>query len=675
MEIGRIRVKPREIPVEQTRRIVVAFAIVIVAFSLIFARLWFLQLVKGPEMRASSEQNRIRLVRVPAARGVVYDRNGEILIDNRPSFDVVFVPEDVRQDRRAVLRSLASHLTEPEEAVLDRMRAPSKRPPYEGIVLDRDLDWERVVALETHQLELPGVSIHVGPRRYYPFGPLAAHLIGYVGEISDKELEARGGPTSGLRPGDLVGKANLERAWDAELRGVPGGQQVEVDAMGRRVRVLQEVPDVPGDTLTLTLDRDLQETAEWALGDHAGAVVAIDPRDGQLLVFASKPTYDPNIFARGIQRTEWQGLMRDPLRPLNNRAVQGTYPPGSTFKIAVATGLLEMGRGKPIGGVHCAGGVPFGNHYFRCWRKGGHGGMNLHEAIVQSCDTFFYLNGQRLGVDGIAEYARRLGLGIPTGIALDHEKPGIIPDTQWKRTRFKQPWFAGETLSVAIGQGYVTATPLQMAHFAATVANGGTRFRPQYVKRIEAPDGTVRSELQPDVLSDAHLQPATVAAIKSGMRDVVMSDRGTGKRARVAGVEVAGKTGTSQVVSLAESNKKSRGSRDHAWFIAFAPVENPEIAISVLVEHAGGGGGMFAAPVAQKVLERYFRRRDIEPGTPYGPALPPGHPSAPPPAGLVPARAPSPQPAPPASPGPARADAQRSPAHGDAVRQAAADPL
>ena len=612
---GRFRVTPREVPSEIGRRIAVAVAVTLVAFALIFARLWFLQVEKGAEMRAVSEHNRIRLVRVPAARGVVYDRNGEILVDNRASFDVVFVPEDAT-DKRGVLRTLASHLDEPEQAVVDRLRAPSKRPPYEGIVVRRDLDWQGVVALETHQLELPGVSLQVGPRRYYPFGPLAAHLIGYVGEVSERDLKD---PESGLRSGDLVGKANLEKAWDEELRGVPGGQQVEVDALGRRVRVLQEVPDVPGNTFTLTIDRDLQETAEHALGDNTGAVVAIDPRNGEILVLASRPAYDPNIFARGIQRSEWRQLVTDPLKPLSDRAVQGQYPPGSTFKVAVATAALETGIATPSTGVFCTGGVQFGNHFFRCWRKGGHGHVDLHEAIVQSCDTFFYQIGQRLGVDAIAESARRLGLGMPTGIALENEKPGIIPDSQWKRKKFKQPWFAGETLSVAIGQGYVTATPLQMAHFVATVASGGIRYRPHYVKRIDAPDGTLKREFPPEVLSNAGLKPSTVAAIHSAMRDVVMSDRGTGKKARVLGIEVAGKTGTSQVVALSESNKKSRESRDHAWFITFAPVENPEIAMAVLVEHAGGGGGAFAAPIAQQVLERYFTRDQVPPVTPENP--------------------------------------------------------
>ncbi len=606
MAAGRIRVGvvPREVPSELLTRIAVTLGVVLLAFGLIYSRLYFLQVVKGPEMRSVSEHNRVRLVRVPAARGVVYDRNGEILIDNRPSFDVVFVPEDAR-DRKAVLRTLAGHLSEPETAVVERLKAPSKRPPYEGIVVRRDLDWQGVVALETHQLELPGISLQVGPRRYYPFGPLASHLIGYVGEVSESDLA---NPELGLRPGDLVGKANLEKAWDKELRGEPGGQQVEVDALGRRVRVLDEEPDVPGNTLTLTIDRDLQEEAERALGDHTGAVVAIDPRNGELLVLASRPSYDPNVFSRGIQRAEWRQLMQDPLKPLNDRAVQGQYPPGSTFKVAVAAGVLEEGLVTPNAGVHCAGGTPFGNHFFRCWRKGGHGGVNLHEAIVQSCDVFFYQMGQRLGVDGIADYARRFGLGLLSGIPLDHEKAGTIPDTQWKRKRFKQPWFAGETLSVAIGQGYVTATPLQMANLAATIANGGTRYRPQYVKRIEAPDGSLRTEIQPEVLGTTGISPATMKAVQSAMRDVVMSDHGTGKKARVAGVEVAGKTGTAQVVTLAGSNKKARGTRDHAWFIAFAPVENPEIAMAVLVEHAGGGGGAFAAPVAKQILTRYFSR-------------------------------------------------------------------
>lgn len=600
----------RDVPADLLGRAGAAAVAVVLLFALIGVRLWYLQVIQGAEMRALAESNRIRLVRVPAARGVVTDRFGRILIDNRPAFDAVFVPEDAR-GHTGTLRNLAAYLGEPETAVRQALHAPSRRPPYEGIVVRRDLDWAGVVALETHQLDLPGVTLQVGPKRYYPYGPLAAHLLGYVGEASERDLSDG---EAGLRPGDIVGKASLERAWDAELRGMSGGEQVEVDALGRRVRVLKEEPDTPGDNLTLTLDADLQEVAERALGEAAGAVVALDPRNGEVLVLASHPAYDPNLFARGIQRAEWRELVQDRLHPLANRAVQGQYPPGSTFKIAVATAALDSGLVSPSWSVFCGGGLQFGGHYFHCWRKGGHGTIRLHDAIVQSCDVYFYQVGQRLGVDLIADYARRLGLGLPTGIRLEHEKTGTIPDTAWKRKRFGQPWFAGETLSVAIGQGYVTATPLQMAQLAAMVANGGVRYRPHYVLRVEAPDGTVKREIEPEILGDAHLKPGVLDQIRSAMRDVVMTDRGTARKARVAGVEVAGKTGTAQAVGGdAAAKRDPRGRKDHAWFIAFAPVEHPEIAIAVLVEHAGEHGGTVAAPIAQQVLERYFTRGSAPP--------------------------------------------------------------
>jgi penicillin-binding protein 2 len=613
-----IHVVPREVPNELSARIGVTAAVVLVAFTLIVARLWFLQVVKGPEMRELSEHNRTRLVRVPSARGVVYDRRGEIVVDNRPSFDVVFVPEDAG-DKRATLRTLAGYLHETESELHERLRAPSKRPPYAGIVVRRDLEWPGVVALETHQLELPGVSLQVVPRRYYPFGPLASHLLGYVGEVSDKELAGR--ETTDIRSGDVVGKASLEKSFDSELRGLPGEQQVEVDALGRRVRVLAETPDVSGDTLTLTIDRELQTVAEDALGDKNGAMVALDPRNGDVLAMVSHPDYDPNVFARGVRRDEWRSLLLDPLKPLNNRAVQGQFAPGSTFKVAVAAGALEAGVANVHSSVSCGGGVQFGNHFFRCWRKGGHGLVDLHEAIVESCDVFFYQYGQRLTVDGIAKYVRSLGLGLPTGIALDHEKSGTIPDTEWKKRRFNEPWYPGETLSVAIGQGYVTVTPLQMAILAATIANGGTRYRPHYVKRIDHPDGTLDRLVEPEVVGHAEVSAANLAIVREAMRDVVMTDRGTGKKARLPNVMVAGKTGTAQVVTMgdrARSNKGVLATRDHAWFISFAPYEAPEIAIACIVENAGGGGGAIAAPTVREVLSFYFNRERAPDETPIG---------------------------------------------------------
>src|SRR5262249_8606606 len=402
MASGHLHVVPREIPPELHARLAVSGVVVLVAFALVGVRLWYLQVDRGQEMRYLSEQNRIRVVSVPAAGGVVDDGRGEILVDNGGSLDVVFVPEDARDRRRQVLRNLAGFLGDPEPAILNAVRMPTaKRPPYQGIVIRRDVDWQGVVALESHQLDLAGVSLQVAPRRYYPDGPLAAHLLGYVGEVSQAELSDG---ASGYHSGDLLGKAGLEKAWDGELRGAPGGQQVEVDALGRRVRVMEEVPDQPGATLTLTLDRDLQEAADRALGEKDGSIVALDPRSGEVLAMVSHPAYDPNVFARGVRRDEWRTLVQDSKHPLNNRAVQGQFPPGSTFKIAVATGALEEGVVTPFTGMSCTGGIPFGNHFFRCWKKGGHGGVNLHRAIVESCDVFFYQVGRRLGVDGIAEY-------------------------------------------------------------------------------------------------------------------------------------------------------------------------------------------------------------------------------------------------------------------------------
>jgi penicillin-binding protein 2 len=600
---------PREVSPALQRRMSAAAGVAIVAFVLVGARLWYLQIERGGELRERSENNRIQPIRMPAARGVVYDRHGTILIDNRASFDAVFTPEDAPSpERREILETAARLLGEEDEAFVERLRAPAQRPPYEGIMLRRDVAWEGVVALETHEIDLPGISLRVAPRRFYPYGPLAAHLLGYVSEVSEQDLQDGGGSCA-YRRGDLRGKAGLENAWDSELCGVAGSQLVEVDAHRRRVRLLKESGDRPGGNVTLTLDLDLQETAERALGENDGAIVALDPRNGEVLVMVSHPGYDPNVFARGIRPDEWHALVRDEKHPIANRAVQGQYPPGSTFKVAVAAGALSEKRISPGTTFFCPGGLQFGHHFFHCWRRGGHGTMNLHSAIVNSCDVFFYQAGQKLGIDGIADYARRLGLGLPTGIALPHEKAGIIPDTQWKRRRFDQPWFPGETLSVAIGQGYVTATPLQMAHFAATIANGGTRYRPRYVMRVEGPDGTPRLETKPEVLSEAGIAPEVMAQVRSGMRDVVMSEHGTGKKAQVEGIEVAGKTGTAQTIGVGDAGKRdARTRRDHAWFIAFAPVEAPEIAMAVLVEHAGAGGGAVAAPIAQQIMQRYFTR-------------------------------------------------------------------
>lgn len=602
----------REVPNEFRRRLGIALALVMALFALTFIRLWHLQVSEGDEYRSLSEHNRIRLKRVRATRGTILDRHGDIVVDNRPSFDLVLVPEDAH-DVPATTAAL-TRLLGPEVGDLSAIVAAARnRPAFEDVVLVRDLDWERIVKIETHQFELPGVSVQVGPRRTYPFGQMAAHLLGYVGEVSQQERETR----RGYHLGDLIGKAGAERYYEDYLRGVDGGQQVEVNAVGRKLRVLSEVDETPGNSLVLTIDRDLQEAAEKAMEGHDGSVVALDTRTGEILAMVSRPAFDPNVFARGIRMAEWKALVDDRKHPLNSKSVQGTYPPGSTYKVVMAAAALEEGVITPFTTIFCGGGLFFGNRTFRCWRPQGHGSVNVHEALVRSCDVFFYQVGQRLGVDTIAEYSHRFGLGAPTGITLEHESGGTIPSSEWKRQRFGEPWYPGETLSVAIGQGYVTTTPLQMASVIATVANGGIVYRPKFVKRVEGTDGTTVLQEAPEVVRDVGFKKSTLLQIREALSDVVNTNRGTGSNARLPGIEVGGKTGTAQASHAGgdKANQKgwSREKRDHAWFIAFAPVDNPEIAIAVLAEHAGEHGGTAAAPIARKVLARYFHVPEDDP--------------------------------------------------------------
>lgn len=585
------------------------YLVLIVAFLGLGTRLFFLQIVVGERYTFLSENNRVRIKRVAGTRGMIYDRNGGLLVDSRPSFDLIFVPED-SSDPRATLRLLARHLQRDENELLTIFEQGKGRSAFEEMVLGRDVDWSTVVAVETHQLDLPGVSLRVRPRRSYADGPMAAHVLGYLGEINQKQLHLL--REKGYVIGDEIGQYGLERRWEELLRGQSGGQQVEVDALGRRVRVLHEVTDVPGYTVHLTLDREMQSAAYEALKGREGTLVAIDVRSGAVLALASTPAFDPNVFARGIKSEEWSGLIKDQLRPLSNRAIQGQFPPGSTFKIIMAVAALEEGVVNPDSFIQDPGFFPFGNRNFRDWKQGGHGAVNLHKAIVESCDTYFYQLGPKLGVDRIAKWSRAFGLGEKSGIALDDEKSGIIPDTEWKRKRFRQPWFPGETISVAIGQGYVTVTPLQLANMMAAVANGGKLFRPYLVSKVESLDGATVREYAPELIRTIPMKPDTVQRVQKALADVVHGAGGTGGAARSPLVSVAGKTGTAQVIEMKgaylKSEQLSYHNRDHAWFVAYGPVENPQVALAILVEH-GGHGGAAAAPIAKKVFETYAARQ------------------------------------------------------------------
>jgi penicillin-binding protein 2 len=591
---------------ELRRRTTLLYILLVLVFGGIIARLFFLQVIEGERLTFLSENNRVRIKRIAGTRGVILDRRGQLLVDSRPSFDLLFVAEDT-EDPEHTLRQLARYLGRDEKELLAIFEENKKRAAFEEVVIGKDVDWPTVVAVEAHQLELPGITLRARPRRSYADGPVAAHVLGYLGEIGPRQLKVL--KDEGYALGDEVGQYGLERRWEDFLRGQSGGQQVEVDALGRRVRVLHEVTDVPGYTVHLTLDRHLQETAFEALKGKEGTIVVLDVNNGDILAMVSTPAFDPNIFARGIKSDEWQALIKDRLRPLNNRAIQGQYPPGSTFKVIMAIAGLEEGVLQPESRISDPGFYYFGNRAFRDWKKEGHGAVDLHKAIVESCDVYFYQAGQRIGIDRIAKWARAFGLGEKTGAALDDEKSGIVPDSEWKRKRFRQPWFPGETLSVAIGQGYLTVTPLQLANMMAAVANGGTLYRPRLVNKIESVDGSTVREYGAEKIRTIPVKPGTLERVRNGLADVVKGVGGTGGAARSKIVEIAGKTGTAQVVEMKgaylKSEQLSYFSRDHAWFVSYAPVQNPQIAVVVLVEH-GGHGGSAAAPMAKKVIEKYM---------------------------------------------------------------------
>ncbi len=598
-------------------RLVALSAMMLTALAVLTVRLYYLQVIRSQAMSELADRNRIRTLRVPAPRGIVFDRRHRPLVDTLPTFDAVVVPEDIT-DLSATIEKLETLLGGDHIAGTISQAEDEGRPPYDPITVEERLTWPQVVALEVHQLDLPGVSLQVTPRRHYLYGNLAAHLLGYVGETTEKDLVK----LSGYHMGDEIGKFGLERGWEPFLRGASGGQEIEVDAVGRRLRLLGEVPDHAGQSIVLTIDLDLQQAAEQALGDRAGALVALDPNTGEILAMVSHPAFDPNLFgAGGITGPGWRKLMTDPDHPLQNRVIQGTYPPGSTFKLVDTIAGMEEHTLTTHTSYFCPGGIWYGNREYRCWRKQGHGGVALHRAIVESCDVFFYNVGIHLGIDRLAKWAHLLGFGTPTGIELDNEKGGVVPSSAWKQRRFHERWYPAETLSVAIGQGFVNVTPLELAQLAEEIGNGGIRYKPHFVKFVEGPDGSVSKSYPPEIEGRVDIDPEVLETVRDGMDGVVNAAGGTAHKAQLPGITVCGKTGTAQVVkeeqgSRVSEDKEPERLRDHAWFIAFAPKDHPRIAIACLVEHGGHGGSAAAPPVhdvMQKFFELYPESEEIQP--------------------------------------------------------------
>jgi len=607
------RIRKREQDPDITRRSRLLLYVAFAAFALLLGRLYWLQVVESDRYRNLSENNRLRLRTVRAPRGLILDRKGRAIAETQGSFDLICSPVDVR-DLEAEIGLLAEivEFDADDEEVLDKIRAAKRSNPYSSITVARDLPFEQVSVIEFNRENLAGFSVLVEAKRSYPYGTAFAHVLGYVGEASPEELEQS--EDESLAMGDQIGKYGLEREMDDVLRGVNGGRKVEVDAAGRDRRLVEEVPSRTGGTVYTSLDADLQVTAQEAMGNRAGAVIALAPRTGEVLAFTSAPAFDPNAFARGIRRADWQALNADPRKPMQNKGLQGTYAPGSTIKPFLAMTALEekmQEKGKP---VFCPGSYRLGNRVFRCWKEKGHGAVDMYRALVQSCDVYFYTLGLKLGPDRMAKLEKDAGLGTITGIDLPGERKGLVPDTEWKRTVTKGRWQDYESVILGIGQGAIHLTPLEMAVGYATLATGGEVMRPRVVSKVIGEDGKAL-EYAPEMLRKLPWNPENVEFIRKALARVV-NDYGTGGGAKLPGIVVGGKTGTAQVASVKGKMIKSRDLpyeiRDHAWFVAFAPVDDPQIVVAALVEH-GGHGGSVAAPMVKAVMQEFFRTRAVGP--------------------------------------------------------------
>jgi penicillin-binding protein 2 len=609
---------------EDRRRVTVRLVVLQVGAVLCFAVLaisfWYLQIIQNARFEEMAENNHQRTLALRAPRGVLFDRNGKVLVDNRYSFTISIDRERTKDMDRTirVLSAVAGLDPEAVREVVDRNR---NTPRYRPIVVVEDASLAQVAAITARRLdfELPDVVVEEVPTRRY--SDVAGHLFGYVGEASDTQIG------EGITSGQIVGQMGIERVYNDLLMGEDGARRVVVNSLGREMRTLDEERPKEGRRVQLTLDYDLQKAAEdgFKAAGFNGAALIMDPRNGEVLTHVSLPAYDPNDFASGIDRATWNALNTDKLRPLSNRVIQGRYSPGSTFKIVVATAALEEGTVTADHRIYCGGGATFFGRYFRCHLAGGHGSVDMRTALEKSCNVYFYTLGNMLGVDKIHEWAVKLGLDGKTGIDLPNEQESLVPSTEWKRQRTGERWYPGETISVAIGQGQVSVTPASLANMIATVANGGTRVVPHVVKAVD--DGTGWKAVPPAVVADGvAFRPETLSALHDGLW-MVVNAAGTGRRARVEGRDVAAKTGTAQVVSnqgRARAAAAGVDVRDHGWLVFFAPKENPEIAGVIFAEH--GEHGYLGGPIARHVIETYFAKKEGRPLPTLTPVAPPSPP-------------------------------------------------
>ncbi|HEV8437366.1 MAG TPA: penicillin-binding protein 2 [Methylomirabilota bacterium] len=579
-----------------SRRVLVLAVLTTIGFVALLGQLWYLQALEGGHLQAMSDKNRIRIRPVAAPRGILFDRNGLPLVDNRPAFTLSLIPREM-DDRDTVLARLAILLKIPLvelQASLDRVPADSMLP----MRVRRGLSLEDVTKVEERKLELPGVIVEVEPQRVYPTSTFAAHLLGYVREVSEDQLRQ-----GRYRRGDMIGQSGLERVLDEYLRGRDGGERIEVDALGRPVQVMKRDEPNPGAQVITTVDRRIQEAAERAMGGHAGAVVVMDPRNGDVLAMTSSPAFALDRFTGNLDREDWVRLIRDPMTPLMNRALQSQYAPGSVFKVVVTAAGLQEGSLTPADRTYCNGEFHLRAWTFKDWKEGGHGHVDLRSSLVHSCNIFFYQAGLKVGPEAIVRYARAFGLGSVTGAELGGEKPGLVPTVSPQRKRHGRAWQSGDTVNISIGQGTLLVTPIQVARMMSAVANGGILWRPRLVERVEKTDGTLAYAGASKMTGQVDLSPLVWTFLRSALTGVV-NEGGTGAAARIPGVLVAGKTGTAQSVAKSEAAK----GQDHAWFASFAPADDPQVVVVVLAER-GGKGGQVAAPIARQIYQTIFLQK------------------------------------------------------------------
>lgn len=589
-------------------RLLIATVILGLAFLVLGSRLWYLQVLKGEEFAKFSLENHIRVERIPAPRGRILDRYGKELVINRTSFDIYAIPKDIK-DIPFLIETLSPVLALDADQVNKDINSALKKKRFKPVLIAKDINRDQLAFIEARRSSLPGVIIEINNLRQYPHSDLGASFLGYIGKVTEAELKSN----PNINSTDLVGKTGIEKGWEGSLRGDDGYNQKVTDALGREVEStlfvedLQNKKSVPGNDVKITIDIELQKAAEELLGEEAGAIVVVDVNTGEVLTLASKPSFNPEDFIKGIDAKTWSELVNDKSSPLLNRATQGLYAPGSVFKMVPSVAALNEGFINEEEYVYCPGYYKSGNSKFRCWQRGGHGWMNLRSAIVKSCDVYFYKIAEMMGITNLNKYMRAFGYGTITDLGIE-ERAGISPSREWKLKRFNKPWYKGETIVSAIGQGYVSVTPLQVAMMTAAIANNGKLLKPTIVREIISYEGEKEYKHKPVVESRIPVRAEMLDLVKDAMVGVVNEPGGTGRAARQRDFTVAGKTGTAQVISL-DTQTDDKKHMDHAWFTSYAPAEDPQIAVTVLIEH-GGKGGAVAAPIAGKIIQIYKKLLD-----------------------------------------------------------------